>query len=178
MASIHPKPQYCMAPLRVWYLAPLLFTMYTISGAELFGSHSLWYNFYVEANQICSLFDSSSCNTFFRLLSSASQEVLGGQPINSLMGSRNLCKNYFCCWACHISWKSVNSLNLQIGSHLLLKVVDSVCNLGVVFNSSMSLTVYASSICKSSYMYVIRTNTLGYEHMTSDLSHCSVSLSL
>src|SRR5688572_20570679 len=77
----------------------------------------------------------------------------GWHPRNSSLTHQRL---NFCYWILHSNLKNLMGLSLKslkLGDSIV-HLADAARNLGVVFNSTMSLSGHVNSICKSSYMFI------------------------
>ena len=124
-------------------LGPLLFSLYTNPISQIFTKASISYHLYADDTQIYISFSPSQSYDGLSLLSSTLDEVYAWLTSNRL--SVNPSKTEFL-----IIGNPQQRNKIQSSS-----IVFSARNLGVTFDSSLSLTKHISSICKSAY-YQIR----------------------
>src|SRR5688572_195391 len=105
---------------------------------------SLRYHFYADDTQIYISFDSLSCDSSVQLLSAVFDEVQPWMASNKLL--LNPSKTEFLLLGTPQQLKKFDGLkSLKLGDSIV-ELADAARNLGVVFNSTMSLTGHVNSI--------------------------------
>ena len=133
-------------------LGPLLFSLYTSPISQIFTKASISYHLYADDTQIYISFSPSQSYDSLSLLSSTLDEVYAWLTSNRL--SVNPSKTEFLIIGNLQQRNKIQSSSIVFcGS--IISPSTSAQNLGVTFDSSLSLTKHISSICKSAY-YQIR----------------------
>ena len=133
-------------------LGPLLFSLYTSPISQIFTKASISYHLYADDTQIYISFSLNQSYDSLPLLSSTLDEVYAWLTSNPL--SVNPSKTEFLIIGNPQQRNKIHSSSIVFCGNII-SPSSSARNLGVTFNSSLSLTRHISSICKSAY-YQIR----------------------
>ena len=133
-------------------LGPLLFSLYTSPVSQIFTKASISYHLYADDTQIYISFSPNQSRDSLSLLSSTLDEVYAWLTSNRL--SVNPSKTEFLIIGNPQQRNKIQSSSIVFCGNVISPSA-SARNLGVTFDSSLSLTKHISSICKSAY-YQIR----------------------
>ena len=133
-------------------LGLLLFSLYTSPVSQIFTKASISYHLYADDTQIYISFSSNQSHDSLSLLSSTLDEVYAWLTSNRL--SVNPSKTEFLIIGNPQQQNKIQSSSIVFCGNVISPSA-SAWNLGVTFDSSLSLTKHISSICKSAY-YQIR----------------------
>ena len=133
-------------------LGPLLFSLYTCPVSQIFTKASISYHLYADDTQIHISFSPTQSHDSLSLLSSTLDEVYAWLTSNRL--SVNPSKTEFLIIGNPQQRNKIQSSSIVFCGNVI-SPSESARNLGVTFDSNLSLTKHISSICKSAY-YQIR----------------------
>ena len=133
-------------------LGPLLFSLYTSPVSQIFTRASISYHLYADDTQIYISFSPNQSHDSLSLLSSTLDEVYAWLTSNRL--SVNPSKTEFLIIGNPQQRKKIQSSSIVFCGNVI-SPSESARNLGVTFDSNLSLTKHISSVCKSAY-YQIR----------------------
>ena len=133
-------------------LGPLLFSLYTSPVSQIFTKASISYHLYADDTQIYISFSPNQSRDSLSLLSSTLDEVYAWLTSNRL--SVNPSKTEFLIIGNPQQRNKIQSSSIVFCGNVI-SPSESARNLGVTFDSNLSLTKHISSICKSAY-YQIR----------------------
>ena len=133
-------------------LGPLLFSLYTSPISQIFTKASISYHLYADDTQIYISFSPNQSHESLSLLSSTLDEIYAWLTSNRL--SVNPSKTEFLIIGNSQQRNKIQSASIVFCGNII-PPSSSARNLGVTFDSSLSLTKHVSSICKSAY-YQIR----------------------
>ena len=165
-------------------LGPILFTLYTQPLAQIFTKFGLDYHFFADDSQI---YKSIDVNCFPAALSTLQQcvmEVKGWMTSNKLKLNDDKTEIMFLGHP-----KKINLLptEVQLNDHLI-SVASHVKNLGVYLDSSMDMSIFVSSLCKSlnqqlhiignirPFLTTAVTKTLVTSLILSRMDYCNILL--
>ena len=133
-------------------LGPLLFSLYTSPVSQIFTKASISYHLYADDTQIYISFSPNQSHDSLSLLSSTLDEVYAWLTSNRLLV--NPSKTEFLIIGNPQQRNKIQSASIVFCGNVI-SPSESARNLGVTFDSNLSLTKHISSICKSAY-YQIR----------------------
>ena len=139
-------------PSNIFTDIPLLFSLYTSPIIQIFTKASISYHLYADDTQIYISFSPNQSYDSLSLLSSTLDEVYAWLTSNRL--SVNPSKTEFLIIGNPQQRNKIQSSSIVFCGNII-SPSTSARNLGVTFDSSMSLTKHISSICKFAY-YQIR----------------------
>src|SRR6184192_2022968 len=143
-----PSP---LASLRVQFLAPLLFCLYTSPLTYLFSNSPVSYYFYADDTQLYISFSSSDSLSHLSILSSTLDSVFDWFSSNRL--SVNPSKTEFLLIGTPQQRSKLTSSTLTFQG-TPLSPVSSCRNLGVILDNDLSFKRHISSICSSSFYHI------------------------
>ena len=163
-------------------LGPLLFTLYTSPLSQIFSSSPVSFHLYADDTQLYISFSASDAHSNLSMLSSTLETVHFWLTFNRL--TVNPSKTEFLIIGtpqqrCKLQAPTISFQNTPILPS------PSARNLGVIFDSDLSLTKHISSICQASYLQirqlkqirsVLDTNTaiiLANSLVSSKLDYCN-----
>ena len=132
-------------------LGPLLFSLYTSPVSQIFTKASISYHLYADDTQIYISFSPNQSHDSLSLLSSTLDEVYVWLTSNRL--SVNPSKTEFLIIGNPQQRNKIQSSSIVFCGNIISPSA-SARNLGVIFDSSLSLTKHISSICKSAYYQI------------------------
>ena len=133
-------------------LGPLLFSLYTSPVSQIFTKAWISYHLYADDTQIYISFSHNQSHDSLSLLSSTLDEVYAWLTSNRL--PVNPSKTEFLIIGNPQQRNKIQSSSIVFCGNVI-SPSESARNLGVTFDSNLSLTKHISSICKSAY-YQIR----------------------
>jgi hypothetical protein len=132
-------------------LGPILFSLYTYPLCHIIKSYSnIGYHFYADDTQIYCHLSPSGEPSDFSNLQNCLQDIQ--KWMNSVKLKLNPGKTEFIVFGSDTTLNKIkHCFPVDILGHQL-HPVNKVCNLGVIFDSSLSFTDHISSVCKSSFL--------------------------
>ena len=141
-------------------IGPFLFNLYTKPVAHIIDNHHLHYHIYADDTQIYTYFKPSipgDSDRALHKLSTCIKEIRHWMVLNKLKLNED--KTEFFIAASPRLINSLTSLTLQIGE-ATIHPSSTVKNLGVIFDSSMSMSHHITSICKSLNFHLRNLNRI------------------
>ena len=154
-------------------VGPQSFSIYSIPIGRIIRKHNLQYHLYADDIQLYVPFDihdEESISTALSRLSSCISDIKSWMTLNMLKLNEQKTE-FFIAVPDHLKSK-IPPVSLQVGDKVI-KPSDSVRNLGVVFDSSMSMHTHIKTLC-SSLTYHLRNITRIRKFMDNDTCHLIV----
>ena len=132
-------------------LSPILFNIYTQPLGEIARKYGVYYHFYADDTQLYISFSVKESNTSVIHLSKCIEDIRSWMQSNLLM--LNDSKTEVILLGSRQQLSKFNDLQVSVGN-VAIKPCSKVKNLGVIFDSNMSMEDHVSNVCKSSYSYI------------------------
>ncbi len=141
-------------------LGPLLFSLYIMPIGDIVRQHSLNFHLYADDNQLYVSVEPSQTATGVQQIEDCIKDIRAWMAINYL--KLNDDKTEFLTIGSRQQLLKVPSdLCLSIGQDVVKRSL-SARNLGVIFQSSMSLEEHVKSVCKSCYFHIRNISKIRY----------------
>ena len=132
-------------------LGPVLFNIYTQPLGEIAKKHGLRHLFYADNTQLYISFTAQNSNNYVQLISKCVAEIKSWMQLNLL--KLNDSKTEVILLGSRQQLSKVDRLEVEIGS-TKVKSRDDVRNLGVIFDSNVTMENQVNNICKISYYHI------------------------
>ena len=134
-------------------LGPILFILYTTPLSHLINSSSsVSHHLYADDTQLFTSFSASDCSSGLSSLESTISSVSSWMSANFL--SLNPSKTEFMLIGNSRQLSKIENKTLSLPDNVSVKPVSSARNLGVIFDSQLSLSDHISSVSKSCYCHI------------------------
>lgn len=133
---------------------PSIFSAYAQSVADIIKSYDIFYHLYADDIQLYTSFDPSSEDSMFqaeRLLTTCIADIRSWMCVNKLM--LNDSKTELFMISSPWYFNDVSNFSLKIGGSVI-KPSQSIRNLGVMFDCSISMNDHVSFLCKTVNFYL------------------------
>src|SRR5271155_6285323 len=163
-------------------LGPLLFTLYTTPLSQIISNSGLSFHFYADDTQLYVSFPPNDSTSYLSRLSTTLDSVYSWFILNRL--SVNPSKTEFLLIGNSQQRSKLPTQSISFAGNVV-NPTESARNLGVIFDSDLSLTKHISSICKMSFFHIrqlrrIRSSLdqnsaifLANAHVSSRLDSCN-----
>ena len=153
---------------------PKAYIMYTKPLGDIYREHGLGYHFYADDTQLYLSFkpdDTVSKNYALRKIELCLEETLTWMTKNKL--KLNSEKTELILFASKHNQRQVSECSISIGGSTV-EAVSHVRNLGVTYDSAMTMEQHVNNICRSAY---ISMRNIGYirQYLTKDATRAIVS---
>jgi hypothetical protein len=132
-------------------LGPILFNIYTQPLGEIARKHGLKYHFYADDTQLYTSFSVKDSNSSIISLSVCIAEIKAWMQSNLLM--LNDSKTEVVLIGTKQQLSKFRHLDISVGN-ANINPCAKVRNLGVIFDSNMTMEAHVNNICKTSYFYI------------------------
>ena len=132
-------------------LGPILFNIYTQPLGEIARKHGLKYHFYADDTQLYTSFSVKDSNSSIISLSVCIAEIKAWMQSNLLM--LNDSKTEVVLIGTKQQLSKFSHLDISVGN-ASINPCAKVRNLGVIFDSNMTMEAHVNNICKTSYFYI------------------------
>jgi hypothetical protein len=132
-------------------LGPILFNIYSQPLGEIARKHNLKHHFYADDTQLYISFAAKNSSNYAQLVSSCVTDIKQWMQLNLLM--LNDSKTEVILLGSRQQLSKIGNLEVEIGS-TKIKSCDNVRNLGVVFDSNVTMENQVNNICKASFYYI------------------------
>src|SRR3977135_128017 len=132
-------------------LGPILSNIYTQPLGEIAKKHGLNYHFYADDTQLYTSFSVKGANTSVLSISNCIADVKTWMQSNLLM--LNDSKTEVVLLGTKQQLSKLSNLEISVGN-ANIKPCTKIRNLGIIFDSNMTMEDHVNNICKTSYFYI------------------------
>ena len=133
-------------------LGPLLFILYTTPLSSLLSNSSVGHHLYADDTQLFISFSASDFSA--NMLHLQATITLVSNWMSSNLLSLNQTKTEFLLLGLPVQLSKLSDPCLLMPSNVSIKPTDSARNLGVIFDSTLSLSQHISSVSKSCFLFI------------------------
>ena len=138
-------------------LGPILFNIYTQSLGEIARRHGLKCHFYADDTQLYVSFSVMESKDYVNVISNCIADIKAWMQSNLLL--LNDSKTEVVLLGTKQQLSKLSNLEISVGS-ANIKPCSNVRNLGVIFDSNMTMEDHVNNVCKTSYFYIRRLSKL------------------